>query len=220
MWIQNEKGGIKFADGDCVVVEGAIAGENTLTNAFGADWDVPVIWLGKQTKVEIDCLEAMYPAIATAEPNDNRSPGSVEITLENVQLTADHTRAFFTVENNYSSTEVRIYSHNSLIVQDRKQYDNAYVYEDYDDFESSVPAGIIETGWFIFDPIEQKPFEIRIEVSAHYDDWMNNWDQDLTFNINNLDVVSTSPRVTLRFISGYFFVLTFPAGRYWDMTLT
>ena len=38
MWIQNEKSGIKFDRGDCVVIEGAIAGSSELTSGFGVDF--------------------------------------------------------------------------------------------------------------------------------------------------------------------------------------
>ena len=133
MWIQNEKGGIKFDRGDCVVIEGALEGSSTLESAFGAEFDVPYMWIGKQTKVEIDCLQAMYPAIATAEPNTkSRTYSSVKILLEKIELAADHTRVFFTIENNYSNAEITFYEMNTLIVQDRKQYGTAYVFEDFD----------------------------------------------------------------------------------------
>ena len=51
MGIWNEKGGIKFDRGDCVVIEGALEGSSTLESAFGAEFDVPYMWIGKQTKV-------------------------------------------------------------------------------------------------------------------------------------------------------------------------
>ena len=63
----------------------------------------------------------------------------------------------FTVDNTSQSNELGISDYNMKIIQNKQQFSTAYIWADYDDLNSSVPFGVIEKGWVIFEPLQIEP---------------------------------------------------------------
>ena len=190
LWI-NDNSNSNFSIGDCLVVEGPTGEVNQLTNTFGKSWDVPAIFLDKFA--EIECLEANYPTIAENKIPQTQTGGSgISVTVEKVELTKDHTRVLVTIENDSGLDEISFRSGSSILVQEKSQFKTDYLFGvDYDAPNYSIPNGLIEKGWIIFEPIDSKPFEIRLNF---YETQSAGGvgDVDLVFPINSLTNLGTS----------------------------
>ena len=164
----------------CYIVEGSWDGR--MFPLEGLEMEMPLVWLTGYT--EIECLPAEFPAIASGKHqgsdwkqeliNPNMGCVSVDpdiqctlswpmISLESVELTSDHMRTFFTIDNVDSSFgEVRQYEWDHIVVQDRRQFEFLHAHSSINTLGNIIPVGIIEDGWLLFEPIEPQPFEIRI----------------------------------------------------------
>ena len=178
---QQEKTNNSFSVDDCLVVEGSIQGSSELTNLFDATWDVPWINVGKFEK--IDCLEALFPAMAESNVSQLQQFGESKIIMEKIQISKDHTRILFTVENNSDEFEIFLDRDASILIQDRLPAKIQYPYVEFDELGYSIPYGIIEKGWLVYETIEPKPFEIRLHLI--YDDSSYDHDEtEIIFKIN------------------------------------
>jgi len=176
--------------GDCLVIEGRIQGSNQLTNAFNASWDVP--WINIEKYAQVDCLEASYPTIAENNISQTKNNGGAKVTLEKIQITNDHTRILLTIENTSQDSELTFYSFNSVLVQGTSQFETEYIFAEYDDVKSSIPYGIIEKGWVIFEPVKPKAFEIRLSINERTSDYKTSGNRDFIFQINSVNELNFS----------------------------
>jgi uncharacterized coiled-coil protein SlyX len=183
-WVVHDKSNNSFSIGDCFIIEGEVQGSTELENRFGANWDVPWIWVEKYT--EIGCLEAMYPTIAESNVSQTQEFSSAKITVEKIQNSKENTRVFFTVENNSNDLELTVETFSSVLIQDRTSSKTAYVYEEYDELEYTIPYGTVGAGWLVFEQVEDKPFEIRLPVSLVSSDFMRYEETELIFQINSM----------------------------------
>jgi len=206
MWLWDDRTDRPTLENDCFVVEGFWDGRILPAESFGSEF--PLVWLTGYT--EIECLPAEFPAIASGKHQGsdwkqeliNPNMGCVSadpdiqctlswpmISLESVELTSDHMRTFFTIDNVDSSFgEVRQYEWDHIVVQDRRQFEVLHAHSSINTLGNIIPVGIIEDGWLLFEPIEPKPFEIRIVLKSFttFDEYT------LVFNVDDFDIVPTS----------------------------
>jgi plastocyanin len=184
----------EFSEDDCLVIEGIIRGTTELTNKkYVSGWDVPYIWLDDYS--EIDCLEALYPTIAESTVSQTQHMGGAKVTIEKVQWSDHHTRILLTVDNTSQNNEITIYQHNSVLIQDRTQFESESVCCSIDYLDSTIPYGLLSEGWWVFESTDPESFEIRATV-REYPQVGGLKTYDMTFIINSIHYVfdaSTAP---------------------------
>ena len=188
-----------FSIGDCLIIEGKTGEVNELTNSFGNSFETPSVKIEKFSS--IDCLEAIYPTIAENDVSQTQTSGRIVVTVEKVQLAEEHTRVLLTIENTACGTtgycmpmDLSFYSFNSILVQDKSQFktDDFLFGVEYEKPNSDIPSGLVETGWVIFEPVDSKPFEIRLNFYEDWESWEISGEKDLVFSINSLTKLDTS----------------------------
>jgi len=185
-----------FSEDDCLVIEGNIRGTTSLsTDKFLTSWEVPYMWLDDYT--EIDCLEALYPTIAESTISQTQHMGGAKVTIEKVQWSDDHTRILLTVDNTSQDNEITIYQSNSVLIQDKTQFDREGVCCSIDYLDTTIPYGTVAKGWWIFEYTEPESFEIRVNIYEKANNWMNSEDYDMSFTINSIRNVSFSSSVPI-----------------------
>jgi len=189
--VYTDKNHKSFFEDDCLIIEGTISGVTELTNKMYSDpWDVPYMWLDDYTK--IDCLEALYPTIAESTISQTQHMGGAKVTIEKVQWSDDHTRILLTVDNTSANNEITIYQHTSVLIQDRTQFESKGVCCSVDYLDGSIPYGSASKGWWVFEPTDPESFEIRVAVYETAENWRENEDYDMIFNINSIHDLSFS----------------------------
>lgn len=172
---------------DCLIIDGKISGSGKSTNAFGAEFDLPIINLEKWQK--ISCLDAQYPANTILEINQSKIKGNIKVTLDKIELASSHTRAFVRVENLGTSCDAEIPYSGSLIIQNKKQFKEDvfnFLGPTIDRLENSIPPGVEENGVLIFDPISVNPLTMKISVEERISSdcgWLNQQKYDFVFDI-------------------------------------
>jgi hypothetical protein len=166
---------------DCLLAEGKILGAQQITYQFtGSSITVPAVSLEKHTSMT--CLEAKYPAETSIIVNQSQSQGSLQITVDKIELTKYHVRAFVKVEN-IGIEDLRFYDE-GVIIQGKKQYQSTYISSDYPSVASSIPSGIVEEGILTFQPLPNKnPFQLVFDAPSYWNgnDWIK---PKIIFNIS------------------------------------
>ena len=158
-WVQVDNTSESFSIDDCLILEGYIKGSVELENIYDHTFTVP--YFDVKTYTKIDCIEGLYPTIAENNIPQTQQVGEVKITLEKVQLSKEHTRLLFNIDN--LSQEVFMLGFNEILVQDRNQFSYDFIVEEYDELKGHIPSDTVEKGWLIFEPIEPKSFEVHLK---------------------------------------------------------
>ena len=170
----------ELSDGDYVKVIGKVSGEFEGENMLGAKITAPVITADSAEVLTYQ--DAVAPTLYTYIPNESTlTQKGYSVTVEKVELAEQETRVYIKVENN-GAGKFNLYSFNSLIIQNGKQYEEETNYEaDYPDVQTDLSVGVSTEGIFTFPAIENADFQIILEGSS------DNWSEDFesfTYNIS------------------------------------
>ena len=141
-----------------VLVKGVVTDSYTGENAFGGEVTCPTI---KATSVEeSNYIDAVSPTLASFDINQKISAHGLDITIEKVEFAEKETRVYAAVTNS-SSSAADLYTNISVLVQNGKQYEFEYNYDGaYDEFPSTITAGVSVEGILTYPAIEQSDFKL------------------------------------------------------------
>ncbi len=168
---------IQLFKDDCVRVTGISQPPVEYQNTFGATLSAAAI--NADSVNPIDCSEALEPAIKTVEVEETKESNLAKITLHKVEFSDKNTRAYLTVENIDPSEDITFYDFNSGAIQGNSQFTTTNSYElNYQKIESTIPAGIVETGVVLFEPLDptQGEAQFRFEANQGIDNVMFTFD--------------------------------------------
>ncbi len=155
-----------------VIVDGLIAGTFHGENAFGAKLTAPQITADSLQVVSY--MEAFAPAIKTIVPENNAiNQGGYIVTIDKIEFAQQETRVHMTVQNS-GSAAFNLYSFNSLLLQNGKQYETDSKYDaDYPEIQTGLLSGNTTQGIMVFPSVPMSDFQLRFEASSE------DWDEDL-----------------------------------------
>ncbi|WP_222424843.1 tetratricopeptide repeat protein [Candidatus Nitrosocosmicus arcticus] len=143
---------IQFSKDDCVRVIGETQPVTEYQNMFGARLSAAAIEAESIKKIE--CSESIEPAIKTINVNQTQEKNGIKITFDKVEFSDKNTRVYLTIENTGVSDDISFQSSNSRGIQDKSQFITTFSYDvDYPKIESTIPAGVIENGVILFEPM-------------------------------------------------------------------
>lgn len=164
-FVKYEDPSVDLKDGTYIKLKGVVYGSIEGTNAFGAKVTGPQIVADSLEVVSYQ--DAVAPAIHTImleEPTQTQLGYSV--TIEKVELAEKETRVYIKVENN-GSDKFNLYSFNSIIIQDGKQYEEETNYSaDYPQVQTGLSVGVTTEGIFCYPAIESKSFTVVLDGSS------------------------------------------------------
>ena len=201
LWFGHNSSIQSLSIGDCVIVEGIIEGKTELVNTYGTVTEVPYFWITNyQDYQEVDCLEAMHPTIAESTTSQTQQKGNAKVTIEKVQFTNQDTRIYFIIENTSVDSKLWFWHHDTVIIQDKKQFEPTFpnVFFDHPELfiSHSVPYGTIEEGWLTFERVEPHSLEIRLEIEEE-EGFGEYYFHPMVFNINSFsNIVNSTPAPT------------------------
>lgn len=157
---------------DYVKLTGYVYELMTYKNAFGGKMSAPAI---VATKIEkSNHKDVVTPTTKEVNYTDkviNQYNYKIEVTK--VEFSEKETRVYVTATND-TKDEFSIYNYSAVITQNGKQYEQSYDFNiDYDELQSTLKAGITDTGVLVFPKIEQDDFKLLIDGSS------SNWDIDI-----------------------------------------
>ena len=164
---------------DYVRVTGVVQGEDKGYNVFGGMISAPRI-LADSIEV-ISYIDAAAPTIKAVEPDGiTQDQYGYSITVNKVEFAEQETRIYVTIQNNGSSA-FSVYSFNTKIVQNGKQYEEEMNFNaDYPEIQTDLQPGVSTEGVIVFPAIDQSDFQIIFEG------YSENWDESIesyTFDI-------------------------------------
>ncbi len=166
-------------EGDYVKLTGVVSGEFEGENAFGGTVTAPQIIATSLEKSSY--AEVVSPALKTVTPKGASSTQhGYTISLTKVEFAEKETRLYFTVENAGKAT-FNLYSFNTKLVQNGKQYEEETNYDaDYPEIQSDLLPGVTTEGIISFPAID--PADFQVVVDAYSDDF----DED--FEVYTFDI--------------------------------
>lgn len=170
---------ISVAVDNYVKITGTVQGKFEGQNAFGGTLTAPTIIA--DTVEIISYADAASPTIKAVELNGmTQDQYGYSITVNKIEFAEKETRVYVTIQNNGSAV-FSVYSFNTKIVQDGKQYEEERNYNaDYPEIQTDLQPGVSTEGVIAFPAINQSNFQIIFEG------YSDNWDEsieDYTFNI-------------------------------------
>lgn len=142
--------------------------------------------------IRIECTQVISPAQKLITMEETQTKSGIRVTLHKIEFSDKNTRVYLTVDNNNKNTEISFYDFNSKAIQGNRQFETTSDYDvDYPEIESDIPAGIVEDGVILFEPLEYKKNNLilQFEASKNY--------EDVKF-IFNVDLLSLSARTRTR----------------------
>ena len=121
------------------------------------------------------------PAQKSIIVEESQTKSGIKFTLHKVEFSDKNTRVYLTIENNNKNTEISFYDFNSKAIQGNRQFETTTDYEvDYPEIQSDIPAGIVEDGVILFEPlsVDKGNMKLQFETSKNYQD------VNFVFNIN------------------------------------
>lgn len=177
---------VDIESGIYVKVSGIVNGTSSGVNAFGAKVTAPKI---TADSVEIiSYQDAVHPALHTIVPSEpTQTQRGYSVTVEKIELAERQTRVYIKVENG-GSDKFNLYSFNSTIIQNGKQYDEERDYNsDYPDVQTGLNVGVTTEGIFCYPAIENSDFQLILNGSSeNYREKLNPFTFDITVDQGTL----------------------------------
>lgn len=177
---------IELKENNCYTIEGKnIGGREAINRLTGYSSEIPTVELEKYE--EMPCLDVKYPALKTLKINDSQILGNVKLTLHNIHITEEHTRALVEIENLGSLEGITFYESDSNILQGKSQFPaNSFMWLDaeYETIEYQIPNNIVEKGYVFFDLIGDDSFKILFEVTEKAKSYSDYKNHEFQFNVN------------------------------------
>ena len=164
-FVKYEGPSVDLNDGTFVKLKGTVYGSVEGQNAFGATITGPQIVADSLEVVSYQ--DAIAPAIHTIVPEDpTQTQLGYSVTIEKVELAEKETRVYVKIDNG-GSDKFNLYSFNSLIIQNGKQYEEATNYAaDYPQIQTGLNVGVSTEGILCYPAIENESFKGVFEGSS------------------------------------------------------
>jgi hypothetical protein len=166
-----------FSEDDCVRIVGTSSGSYQYSNAFGGEVSAPFVDASSITKIE--CSDVISPTQKSIIVEESQTKSGIKFTLHKVEFSDKNTRAYLTIENNNKNSEISFYDFNSKAIQGNRQFETTVDYDvDYPEIQSDIPAGIVEDGVILFEPlsVDKGNMKFQFETSKNY--------QEVNFDFN------------------------------------
>ena len=137
----------------------------------GETYQSPFVDASSITKIE--CSDVISPAQKSIIVEESQTKSGIKFTLHKVEFSDKNTRVYLTIENNNKNTEISFYDFNSKAIQGNRQFETTTDYEvDYPEIQSDIPAGIVEDGVILFEPlsVDKGNMKLQFETSKNYQD--------------------------------------------------
>lgn len=150
---------------DYVKLTGMVAGKFEGKNAYGGTVTAPQVIATELEKASY--ADVMAPALKTVTLKDaSATQYGYTVAVTKVEFAENETRVYVTVKNGGSDT-FNLYSFNTKIVQNGKQYEEEYNYDaDYPEVQTDLLPGVTTEGIILFPKLEQKDFQIVLDASS------------------------------------------------------
>ena len=171
---------LTVTEGAFVKISGIVLSKFEGSNAFGGAVTAPMI-LAQSAEI-VSYQEAVSPTIKEVVPESNsQTQLGYTVTVQKVELAASETRVYLKVDNNGSS-KFNLYSFNSKLVQNGKQYEEQRNYKaDYPEVQTDLLSGVSTEGIICFPAIENTDFQLIFEGRS--DNYMDESFEPYTFNV-------------------------------------
>lgn len=158
-------GEIKPKDGDYIKLSGYVHGVFKGENAFGAKITCPQV-VAESLEI-VSYKDVIAPTIVEIKLDDaTKEQYGYFVTIEKIELAEKETRVYVKV-NNSGSAKFNLYSFNSVIIQNGKQFEEKSNYAaDYPEVQTGLNIGVSTEGIFCFPAIENVDFQIILEGSS------------------------------------------------------
>ncbi len=153
---------IAFDVGDFVKLKGIVNGVREVENMAGAKLKLPLVQTASAEVISYK--DAIAPTIHTFTPENNaQTQLGYTVTVEKVELAETETRVYLKVDNNGSS-RFNLYSFNSKLVQNGKQYEEDNNFDaGYPKVQTDLVVGVSTEGVICFPPVENTDFQLIFE---------------------------------------------------------
>jgi len=107
------------------------------------------------------------PTLKEVVPSNNTiEQFGYSVTVNKIELAKEETRVYLTVKNN-GSNKFSLYSFNTLIIQDGKQFEEQSNYDaGYPEVQTDLTKGVQTEGIISFPPINDGNFKLTLEGSS------------------------------------------------------
>jgi len=154
----------KVAAGDYIKVIGLVGDTFTGKNALGGEITAPTITA--RDYVVLSYQEAVAPTVTEIVANQTRDHLGYIVTVQKIELAKEETRVYVKVENT-GKAKFSLYSFNSKIVQDGRQFEEQSNWEaNYPKVQTDLFVGNISEGIIAFPPIGQSALVISLSGSS------------------------------------------------------
>lgn len=170
---------LDIEEDDYVKVDGTVIGTYEGTNAMGGTITAPKITADSIEKSSYQDIVAPTEKEIVPKKATINQHGCV-VSVKKIEFAENETRVYLQVINN-SKDNFSIYSFDSKIIQDGKQYDEQMNYDaDYPELQSDIYPGVTSEGVIAYSRIKQEDFQLIITgYSENYNFDFN----DYKFNI-------------------------------------
>jgi len=167
---------------DYIIAYGVVEGRFTGKNAFGAEINVPQITAAYIEKTSRS--SALAPAQNSIPVNQQNAQNGFIVSIDKVELAADETRVYLTV-NNTSEEKVSFYTYDARLVAGSKQLEPISQYGSGEELPSDFRNGIKSTGVLVFPKLDKNQ-TVKLFLSKPYgEDYNKNWNE---INFENIKI--------------------------------
>lgn len=168
----------KVKQDDYLHIVGLVGDKFTGENALGGEVTAPTI-TAKEYEI-YSYKDALAPTLKTIEVNQTQTQLGYSVTIQKIEYAENETRVYLKVDNQ-GSDKFTVYSFNTKITQNGKQYEEQDNWEsEYPEIQTDLLVGNSSEGIITFPPIKEGAFSLVVEGSS------NNWEETIspyTFNI-------------------------------------
>ena len=168
----------KVKQDDYLHIVGLVGDKFTGENALGGEVTAPTI-TAKEYEI-YSYKDALAPTLKTIEVNQTQTQLGYSVTVQKIEYAENETRVYLKVDNQ-GSDKFTVYSFNTKITQNGKQYEEQDNWEaEYPEIQTDLLVGNSSEGIITFPPIKEGAFSLVVEGSS------NNWEETIspyTFNI-------------------------------------
>lgn len=168
-------------NGDYILVDGLIKGDETGRNLFGGV--VTALKIESDSIEKSNYIDVMSPTIKELIVNQSQEQYGYSISIDKIEYAEKETRLYITVTNNGNS-KFNFYSFNAKIIQNGKQYEQQMnYYADYEEVQSNLLPGTNSSGIISF-PALDATMQLQIYCDGNSDSWDEEI-KDYVFEISN-----------------------------------
>jgi hypothetical protein len=97
-----------------------------------------------------------------------KTKGSIKVTLYKIHILKDYTRLFAKIENISENTEISLNTSRLKAIQRKKQFEYSYKTDNrYRMIKYTIPPAVEEKGVLIFEPLDSIEDDVRFMISFY-----------------------------------------------------